>query len=203
MSLSAVEKFHFLVGAMRTNEKSFWSTREHKYLVNSKYYEGEVDKIVQKAQASDVPDNDNGKFFLAVAELRLSTKQYFAQPKGTDKKKQLFKKVQEQEKHIDKMLIQFKDQRAKQLGYSVTWNLMQVVRGAKKAVKMLGSEDEAFVKVHLDECIDKPPIPGARYFMCKEYVPTPEKRKKCTPEQIKQEIEQLINQDSNHEAYQL
>lgn len=195
MSQSSIEKFHDLVGAMRSNEKSYWNTREHKYLANSKYYEGEIDKIVQKAKASDVPDNDNGTFFLVVAQLRLSTKQYFAEPKGTDKKKQLFKEVKEFESLIDKMLIQFKHQRAKELGYEVRYCLMELIKGANKAFELESSADEDFIKAQLNEAIRRPPTPRARYYEATKYIPTPEKRQQCTPEQIQKEIEQLLYQD--------
>lgn len=73
MSEESVLSFRKLVSAMRTTEKEYWAHRDKKMLRQSIELEKRVDGIIMKADGNDVPQNDNGTFFLLVAELRAST----------------------------------------------------------------------------------------------------------------------------------
>lgn len=75
MSEESVLSFRKLVSAMRTMEKEYWAHRDKKILRQSIELEKRVDGIIMKADGNDVPQNDNGRFFLLVAELRATTRQ--------------------------------------------------------------------------------------------------------------------------------
>lgn len=81
MSEESALSFRKLVSAMRTTEKEYWAHRDKKMLRQSIELEKRVDDIILKADGSAVPQNDNGTFFLLVAELRASTIQYFQEKK--------------------------------------------------------------------------------------------------------------------------
>lgn len=88
MSEESAKAFHKLVSAMRTSQKEFWRTRNKYALKQSIELEKRVDETIMEASASDVPDNENGKFFLEVAQLRTTTKLYFAEKKKRDADKE-------------------------------------------------------------------------------------------------------------------
>lgn len=132
MSEETVLSFRKLVSAMRTTEKEYWAHRDKKILRQSIELEKRVDGIIMKADGNDVPQNDNGTFFLLVAELRASTIQYFQEKKKPqpDKElvKSLFKTIKEKEAKIDKMLIRLKDEQIKKDATSsstTSWNVCQ------------------------------------------------------------------------------
>ena len=81
MSEESVLSFRKLVSAMRTTENEYWAHRDKKMLRQSIELEKRVDGIIMKADGNDVPQNDNGTFFLLVAELRASSIQYFQEKK--------------------------------------------------------------------------------------------------------------------------
>ena len=89
MSEESVLSFRKLVSAMRTTEKEYWAHRDKKMLRQSIELEKRVDGIIMKADGNDVPQNDNGTFFLLVAELRASTIQYFQEKKKAQPDKEL------------------------------------------------------------------------------------------------------------------
>ena len=89
MSEESVLSFRKLVSAMRTTEKEYWAHRDKKILRQSIELEKRVDGIIMKADGNDVHQNDNGRFFLLVAELRASTIQYFQEKKKPQPDKEL------------------------------------------------------------------------------------------------------------------
>lgn len=89
MSEESALSFRKLVSAMRTTEKEYWAHRDKKMLRQSIELEKRVDDIILKADGSAVPQNDNGTFFLLVAELRASTIQYFQEKKKAQPDKEL------------------------------------------------------------------------------------------------------------------
>lgn len=124
MSEESALSFRKLVSAMRTTEKEYWAHRDKKMLRQSIELEKRVDDIILKADGSAVPQNDNGTFFLLVAELRASTIQYFQEKKKPQPDKELvnslFKTIKETEAKLDKMLIRLKDEQIKMATASST-----------------------------------------------------------------------------------
>lgn len=77
MSEEKAIAFHKLVAEMRTNQREFWKTRDKDLLKKSIELEKRVDEIILHADGNDVPEDDNGSFFLEVAQLRANSRQYF------------------------------------------------------------------------------------------------------------------------------
>lgn len=69
MSEEKAIAFHKLVAEMRTNQREFWKTRDKDLLKKSIELEKRVDEIILHADKNDVPEDDNGSFFLEVAQL--------------------------------------------------------------------------------------------------------------------------------------
>lgn len=70
MSEEKAIAFHKLVAEMRTNQREFWKTRDKDLLKKSIELEKRVDEIILHADGNDVPEDENGSFFLEVAQLR-------------------------------------------------------------------------------------------------------------------------------------
>ena len=91
MSEESALSFRKLVSAMRTTEKEYWAHRDKKMLRQSIELEKRVDEIIMKVEPKNVPQTDNGNFFILVAELRVATKQYFSEKKKPEPDKELVK----------------------------------------------------------------------------------------------------------------
>ena len=182
MSEESALSFRKLVSAMRTTEKEYWAHRDKKMLRQSIELEKRVDDIILKADGSAVPQNDNGTFFLLVAELRASTIQYFQEKKKAQPDKEqvntLFKTIKEKEAKLDKMLIRLQDEmlirlqdeQIKKDGYSIHYEVMEKLPRAHQARKVFSSMDEQLAKVELDDLYRHPDPPGTMYFICKKYL---------------------------------
>lgn len=174
MSEESVLSFRKLVSAMRTTEKEYWAHRDKKMLRQSIELEKRVDGIIMKADGNDVPQNDNGTFFLLVAELRASTIQYFQEKKKAQPDKELvntlFNTIKEKEAKLDKMLIRLKDEQIKKDGYSIHYKVMERLPRANQARPVFSSMDEQLAKVELDNLYRHPDTPGTMYFICKKYL---------------------------------
>ena len=174
MSEESVLSFRKLVSAMRTTEKEYWAHRDKKMLRQSIELEKRVDGIIMKADRNDVPQNDNGKFFLLVAELRASTIQYFQEKKKLQPDKELvnslFKTIKEKEAKIDKMLIRLKDEQIKKDGYIIQYHVMERMPRAHQARSIFNSSDEQLANIELNDHYRHPDPPGTMYFICKEYL---------------------------------
>ena len=137
MSEESALSFRKLVSAMRTTEKEYWAHRDKKMLRQSIELEKRVDDIILKADGSAVPQNDNGTFFLLVAELRASTIQYFQEKKKAQPDKELvntlFNTIKEKEAKLDKMLIRLQDEQIKKDGYSIHYKVMERLPRAKSS----------------------------------------------------------------------
>lgn len=159
---------------MRTTEKEYWAHRDKKMLRQSIELEKRVDDIILKADGSTVPQNDNGTFFLLVAELRASTIQYFQEKKKPQPDKELvntlFKTIKEKEAKLDKMLIRLQDEQIKKDGYSIHYKVMERQPRANQARPVFSSMDEQLAKVELDNLYRYPDPPGTMYFICKKYL---------------------------------
>lgn len=153
MSEESALSFRKLVSAMRTTEKEYWAHRDKKMLRQSIELEKRVDDIILKADGSSVPQNDNGTFFLLVAELRASTIQYFQEKKKAQPDKELvntlFKTIKEKETKLDKMLIRLQDEQIKKDGYSIHYEVMEKLPRAHKARPVFSSMDEQLAQVEL------------------------------------------------------
>ena len=174
MSEESALAFRKLVSAMRTIEKEYWAHRDKKMLRQSIELEKRVDEIILKAGASAVPQNDNGTFFLLVAELRASTIQYFQEKKKAQPDKELvntlFKTIKEKEAKIDKMLIRLQDEQIKRDGCCIQYHVMERMPRAKQARSIFTSCNEQLARVELDEHYRHPDPPGTMYFICKKYL---------------------------------
>lgn len=174
MSEESALSFRKLVSAMRTTEKEYWAHRDKKMLRQSIELEKRVDDIILKADGSAVPQNDNGTFFLLVAELRASTIQYFQEKKKPQPDKELvntlFNTIKEKEAKLDKMLIRLKDEQIKKDGYSIHYKVMERLPRANQARPVFSSMDEQLAKVELDNLYRHPDTPGTMYFICKKYL---------------------------------
>lgn len=174
MSEESALSFRKLVSAMRTTEKEYWAHRDKKMLRQSIELEKRVDDIILKADGSAVPQNDNGTFFLLVAELRASTIQYFQEKKKAQPDKELvntlFKTIKEKEAKLDKMLIRLQDEQIKKDGYSIHYLVMERLPRAHQARPVFSSMDEQLAKVELKDLYRHPDPPGTMYFICKKYL---------------------------------
>lgn len=174
MSEESALSFRKLVSAMRTTEKEYWAHRDKKVLRQSIELEKRVDDIILKADGSDVPQNDNGNFFLLVAELRASTTQYFQEKKKAQPDKDivhdLFKTIKEKEAKLDKMLIRLQDEQIKKDGYRIQYHVMERLPRAMQARSVFDSFDEQLAKIELNDFYRHPDPPGTMYFICKKYL---------------------------------
>lgn len=195
MSEESALSFRKLVSAMRTTEKEYWAHRDKKMLRQSIELEKRVDDIILKADGSAVPQNDNGTFFLLVAELRASTIQYFQEKKKPQPDKELvntlFKTIKEKEAKIDKMLIRLQDEQIKKDGYSIHYQVMERQPRANQARPVFSSMDEQLAKIELDDLYRHPVPPGTMYFICKKYLG--KDGKPLTEE----EVDKIINNNLN------
>lgn len=172
MSEESVLAFHKLVASMRTLEKEYWAHREKGVLKKSIELEKRVDDTIMKADGKDVPQNENGTFFLLVAELRASTKQYFSEKKKTppdkDLVKSLFKTIKEKESKIDKMLIRLQDEQIKRQGYLIEYHVMErPYKGMAHSV--YHSMDEQLANIELNDYLGHAEH-GTMYYTCKKYL---------------------------------
>lgn len=195
MSEESALAFRKLVSAMRTTEKEYWAHRDKKMLRQSIELEKRVDDIILKADGKDVPQNDNGTFFLLVAELRASTVQYFQEKKKAQPDKEfvnhLFKIIKENETKIDKMLVRLQDEQIKKDGYFIQYCVMERLPRAKQARCIYSTNDEQLANIELKEYYRHPDPPGTMYFICKKYLS--KDGKELTPE----EVDKIINNNSN------
>lgn len=174
MSEKSAIAFRKLVASMRTLEKEYWAHRDRKMLRQSIELEKRVDETILKADGSSVPDNDNGTFFLLVAELRAASIQYFSEKKKAQPDKELYtslyKTIKEKEAAIDKQLIRFQDQQIEKDGYSIEWHVMERMPRARESRSIFKSADEQLAKIEMDEYYRHPDPPGTMYFLCKKYL---------------------------------
>ncbi len=173
MSEKSALAFRKLVAAMRTTEKEYWAHRDRKLLEQSIELEKRVDEIIMKADGSDVPQNDNGTFFLEVAQLRATTKQYFHEKKNPtpdqDTINQLYQQIKSSEAIIDKMIIKFQDQQALKDGYIIQYHVMERYSHAEVAHSIYDSTDEQLAKIELND-YRRRSTRGVFYYMAKKYV---------------------------------
>jgi hypothetical protein len=172
MSEESALSFRKLVNAMRTTEKEYWDTRRRDLLKKALKLEERVDSIIMKADGNDVPQNNNGAFFLEVAQLRASSNLYFQEKKkakpDNDVIGELYKKIKTAEANIDKMLVRFRDEDIKRQGYRIEYHVMECLyRG--KAHSIYHSMDEQLAKLELDDYLGHASH-GTLYFLCKKYV---------------------------------
>lgn len=190
-----VLSFRKLVSAMRTTEKEYWAHRDKKMLRQSIELEKRVDGIIMKADGNDVPQNDNGTFFLLVAELRASTIQYFQEKKKPQPDNELvnslFKTIKETEAKLDKMLIRLKDEQIKKDGYIIQYHVMERMPRAHQARSIFNSSDEQLANIELNDHYRHPDPPGTMYFICKKYLG---KDGKQLPQE---EVDKIINNNLN------
>ena len=194
MSEQSALAFRKLVAAMRTTQKEYWAHREKRVLKQSIELEKRVDDTIMKADASAVPQNDNGNFFLLVAELRATTKQYFSEKKkpqpDKDLVRDLFTTIKEKEAKVDKQLIRFQDEDIRKQGYCIQYHVFERPRKCP-AHSVFDSTDEQLAQIMYNNYLRSPSAPGTMYFMMKKYIgndgmPIP-------PE----EIDKIINNNSN------
>lgn len=173
MSEKSALAFRKLVAAMRTTEKEYWAHRDRKLLEQSIELEKRVDEIIMKADGSDVPQNDNGTFFLEVAQLRANTKQYFHEKKNPtpdqDTINQLYQQIKSSEAIIDKMIIKFQDEQALKDGYIIQYQVMERYAHAEVAHSIYDSTDEQLAKIELND-YRRRSTRGVFYYMAKKYV---------------------------------
>lgn len=174
MSEESALAFRKLVSAMRTTEKEYWKSRRRDLLKKSLELEKRVDEIIMKADGKDVPQNDNGNFFLAVAQLRADTNVYFHEKKQAypdkDRINELYKGIKTSEAKIDKMLVRFQDEQIKKDGYTIWYDVMERPPRANQARSIYSSTDEQLANIELNDYYRHPDVPGTMYFICKKYV---------------------------------
>lgn len=195
MSEESALSFRKLVSAMRTTEKEYWAHRDKKILRQSIELEKRVDDIILKADGADVPQNDNGTFFLEVAQLRADTIIYFQEKKKSqpdkDKVRDLYDAIKKSEAKIDKMLIHFQDEEIKKQGYVIQYHVMERFPKATKARSVFCSKDEQLAKIELNDRLRHIDPPGTMYFICKKYLG---KDGKPLPEE---DVDNITNNNSN------
>ncbi len=129
MSEQAALAFRKLVASMRTLEKQYWAHRDKGVLRKSIELEKRVDDTIMKVDPQNVPQTDNGNFFILVAELRVATKQYFSEKKKPEPDKELvktlFNTIKEKESKIDKQLIHFQEEDVRKQGYTIQYHVME------------------------------------------------------------------------------
>lgn len=195
MSEESALAFRKLVSAMRTIEKEYWAHRDKKKLRQSIELEKRVDDIILKADASDVPQNDNGTFFILVAELRSATVQYFQEKKKSQPDKEfvgkLFKIIKEKEDQVDKQLVRLQEEQIKKDGYSIHYHVMELLPRTKQAHSVFSFMNKQLAMIELEDLQRHPDPPGTRYFLCKKYVD--KDGKSLQPE----EIDKVMYNNSN------
>lgn len=171
MSEESALAFCKLVAAMRTTEKKYWETRDKRLLRQSIELEKRVDGVIMAANGNDVPENENGKFFLGVAQLRVSTKEYFSAKKEYPPDKvrvnELFQQVKEWERKVDKKLEYFQDEQARKDGFVIQWHVMERRFNQEEAHSIFSSSDEHLAKIELDDYLRRAHH-GTMYFLAKK-----------------------------------
>lgn len=172
MSEQAALAFRKLVASMRTLEKEYWAHRDKGVLRQSIELEKRVDETIMKVDPKNVPQTDNGNFFILVAELRVATKQYFSEKKKPDPDKELvktlFNTIKEKESKIDKQLIHFQEEDLQQRGYTIQYHVME--RPYKcPPHSLFQSTDEQLANVMFNDYLHHP-SPGTMIFMMKKYI---------------------------------
>ncbi len=173
MSEKTIIAFRKLVASMRTLEKEYWAHRERGVLRQSIELEKRVDETIMKADGSAVPENENGEFFLLVAELRTTTKQYFSEKRKAQPDKQLtaslFNTIKEKEAKIDKQLVRFQDEEIRKQGYCIQWNVMERAHRCP-AHSIFTTNDEQLAKIELDNYLRSPSKSGIMFYLAKKYI---------------------------------
>lgn len=192
MSEESAIAFHKLVGAMRTTENEYWTHRDKNVLKKSIELEKRVDDTIMKADGKDVPQDENGSFFLLVAELRTATKQYFSEKKKPQPDQELtaslYKTIKQKEAKVDKQLVAFRDKQISRQGYIIEHHVMErPYRGMAHSI--YHSQDEQLAKIELGEYLSHAGH-GTMYYLCKRYIGT--NGKPLSPE----EIDNIINNNS-------
>lgn len=172
MSEQAALAFRKLVASMRTLEKKYWAHRDKSVLLQSIELEKRVDDTIMKVDPQKVPQTDYGNFFILVAELRVSTKQYFSEKKKPEPDKELvktfFNTIKEKESKIDQQLIRFQDEDLRKRGYIIQHHVME--RPYKcPAHSLFHSTDEELANVMFNDYL-RHPTPGTMIFMMKKYI---------------------------------
>lgn len=172
MSEQAALAFRKLVASMRTLEKQYWAHRDKGVLRQSIELEKRVDEIIMKVEPKNVPQTDNGNFFILVAELRVATKQYFSEKKKPDPDKELvktlFNTIKEKEAKIDKQLIHFQEEDFRKQGYTIQYHVME--RPYKcPPHSLFQSTDEELANVMFNDYL-RNPTHGTMIFKMKKYI---------------------------------
>ncbi len=172
MSEQAALAFRKLVASMRTLEKQYWARRDKGVLRQSIELEKRVDETIMKVEPKNVPQTDNGNFFILVAELRVATKQYFGEKKKPEPDKELvktlFNTIKEKEAKIDKQLIHFQEEDFRKQGYTIQYHVME--RPYKcPPHSLFQSTDEELANVMFNDYL-RNPTPGTMIFRMKKYI---------------------------------
>ncbi|WP_147346986.1 hypothetical protein [Segatella copri] len=157
---------------MRTLEKQYWAHRDKGVLRQSIELEKRVDETIMKVEPKNVPQTDNGNFFILVAELRVATKQYFSEKKKPEPDKELvktlFNTIKEKEAKIDKQLIHFQEEDFRKQGYTIQYHVME--RPYKcPPHSLFQSTDEELANVMFNDYL-RHPSPGTMIFRMKKYI---------------------------------
>lgn len=172
MSEQAALAFRKLVASMRTLEKQYWAHRDKAVLRKSIELEKRVDETIMKVDPQNVPQTDNGNFFILVAELRVATKQYFSEKKKPDPDKELvktlFNTIKEKEAKIDQQLIRFQEEDFRKQGYTIQYHVME--RPYKcPPHSLFQSTDEELANVMFNDYL-RNPTSGTMIFRMKKYI---------------------------------
>ena len=172
MSEQAALAFRKLVASMRTLEKQYWTRRDKGVLRQSIELEKRVDETIMKVEPKNVPQTDNGNFFILVAELRVATKQYFSEKKKPEPDKELvktlFNTIKEKEAKIDKQLIHFQEEDFRKQGYTIQYHVME--RPYKcPPHSLFQSTDEELANVMFNDYL-RNSTPGTMIFRMKKYI---------------------------------
>lgn len=172
MSEQAALAFRKLVASMRTLEKQYWAHRDKGVLRQSIELEKRVDETIMKVEPKNVPQTDNGNFFILVAELRVATKQYFSEKKKPEPDKELvktlFNTIKEKEAKIDKQLIHFQEEDFRKQGYTIQYHVME--RPYKcPPHSLFQSTDEELANVMFNDYL-RNSTPGTMIFRMKKYI---------------------------------
>lgn len=172
MSEQSALAFRKLVAAMRTSQKEYWAHRDKGVLKQSIELEKRVDEIIMKVDPADIPETDYGNFFVLVAELRVTTKQYFSEKKKVNPDKDLvrdlFATIKEKETKVDKQIIHFQDEDIRKQGYCIQYHVMERPRKCP-AHSVFDSTDEQLTNIMYNNFL-RNSEPGTLYFMAKKYI---------------------------------
>ena len=170
MSEQAALAFRKLVASMRTLEKLYWEHRDKGVLRKSIELEKRVDETIMKVEPQNVPQTDNGNFFILVAELRVATKQYFSEKKKPEPDKELvktlFNTIKEKEAKIDKQLIHFQEEDFRKQGYTIQYHVMERPYKCPPHI-LFQSTDEELANVMFNDYL-RHPSPGTMLFRMKK-----------------------------------